>query len=89
MGAYLYLNNKTMKFFFFSSGPDRKHRDCSFTRFITAVTLEDPREPGRVAYLHLAIEMTCDNQSVDRIQQAIEEKVGQPIELDGGYRFGS
>lgn len=78
-----------MKFFYYPSAPDKRHRGGAFTRFICAFTLEDPREPGRPAFLQLALPMTWDNQSVKRIKDAIEEKVGQPVELDGGYGFGN
>jgi len=76
-----------MKFFFFCSAPDSKHRDGSFTRHVSAVTMDDPREPGRPAYLNLSIEMTAQNQSVELIKQAIEARVGQPIEIAGAFPF--
>jgi len=76
-----------VKFFFCGSGPDQKHRDRTFTRHISAFTLEDPREPGRPAFLQLAIKMDYHNQGLARIQQAIEAITGCPVELAGGYKF--
>ena len=76
-----------MKFFFHFTDPDKKHRDGSFTRSITAFTLDTPKEPRRPAYLNLKIKMTYLNQGVDIIKAAIEEKVGQPITLDGAFPF--
>lgn len=49
--------------------------------------MDDPREPGRPAYLNLSIEMTAQNQSVELIKQAIEARVGQPIEIAGAFPF--
>lgn len=74
-----------MKFFFIISAPDQKHRDKSFTRSITAFTLDNPPEPGRPGFIQFTLRMTYMNQSLDLIKAAIEEKVGQQIELDGGY----
>jgi hypothetical protein len=78
---------KPMRFFFHTTSPDSKHRDGSFTRHITAVTLEDPRQPRRAAFLNLAIDMTYKNQSIELIKKAIEAETGQPIELAGGYSY--
>lgn len=76
-----------MKFFYHPARPDQKHRGGAFTRSITAFTLEDPREPGRPAFVNLALRMTYDNQSTDLIKTALEEKTNQQIELVGGYTF--
>ena len=77
--------SKPMKFYFRITQPDKKSRYRSFIRHITAFTLENPKEPSRPAYLNLMLKMSHMNQGLQIIKSAIEEKVGEAIELDEAY----
>ena len=74
-----------MKFYFHITSPDQKSKDRSFIRSVTAFTLDDTRELGRPAYLNLKLKMTYMKQGIEIIKEAIEEKVGETIELYGAY----
>lgn len=81
------IQTSKMKFHYICFGPDQQHRDKSFTRKITAVTTEHPKEPGRPAFIQIELRMTQNTQSVEHIKTAIEKEVGHPIELEGGFHY--